>query len=57
MESLANEIYNCNVDMDYADYEETREDDVRKLTEDLRLLKEQGNGTLLIAIKMLLEAV
>lgn len=55
MKELANKIYDCNVDMDFADYEETKADDIQKLTEDLMLLKEHGNGTLLIAIKMLLE--
>jgi len=57
MEKLANEIYDCNVGMDFADYEETKTEDIKKLTEDLTLLKEQGNGTLLIAIEMLLESI
>lgn len=55
MKALANEIYNKLMDMDYADYEETQEEEQEALTEDLMLLQEQGNRTLLNAIKMLVE--
>ena len=57
MNMLANEIYNKLLDMDFADYEETQTEDLKALTEDLKLLKQQGNGILLNAIKMLLEAL
>ena len=55
MKALANEIYNKLMDMDFADYAETQEEEQRALTEDLELLQEQGNGTLLNALKMLVE--
>ena len=55
MKILANGIYNNLLDMDFADYEEMQTEDLQNLLEDLELLKEQGNGSLLNAIKMLLE--
>lgn len=55
MKALAEEIYNKLMDMDFADYEETQEEEQRALMEDLELLQKQGNGTLLNAIKMLVE--
>ena len=55
MKALANEIYNNTLDMDFADYEDTMEKDLKALLEDLELLEEQGNGALLNAIKMLVE--
>lgn len=55
MKALAEEIYNKLMDMDYADYEETQAEDDKALMEDLELLKSKGNGTLLNAIKMLVE--
>lgn len=55
MKTLANEIYNNLFDMDFADYDETQTEDFKNLLEDLELLKNQGNGTLLNAIKMLVE--
>ena len=55
MENLADKIYNKLLDMDFADYEETTTEDLQNLTEDLKLLKTQGNGTLLNAIEMLTE--
>lgn len=55
MKALAYEIYNTLTDMDFADYEETQTEDIEKLTEDLILLESNGNGTLLNAIKILIE--
>lgn len=55
MKTLANEVYNKLLDMDFADYEETQTEDLKALTEDLELLQKQGNGALLNAIKMLVE--
>lgn len=55
MESLANEIFNTLFDMDFMDYAETNEVEAENLLNDLELLGELGNGTLLNAIKMLVE--
>lgn len=55
MKALANEIYSKLVDMDYVDYEETQAEEQQSLLEDLELLEKHGNGTLLNAIKMLVE--
>lgn len=55
MKALANEIHNILLDMDYVDYEETQAEELQGLMEDLELLQKHGNGTLLNAIKMLLE--
>lgn len=55
MKALANEIYNHLLDVDFADYEETQTEDLQNLLEDLELLENKGNGTLLNAIKMLVE--
>lgn len=55
MKALVNEIYNSLLDMDFIDYEDTMESDMENLLHDLELLKEQGNGALLNAIKMLVE--
>lgn len=55
MENLANEIYESTLDMDFIDYLDTKEEEIKCLIQDLKLLEEQGNGTLLIAIKMLVE--
>jgi len=55
MKELAKEIYNELSDMDFMDYAESKESDMRNLMDDLNLLSEQGNGSLLNAIGMLLE--
>lgn len=55
METLANAIYNNLFDMDYMDYSESMERDFNDLLQDLKLLEKQGNGSLLNAIKMLVE--
>ncbi len=55
MKVLINEIYNHLLDMDYADYNESQTEDLKGLMEDLELLENQGNGTLLNVIKMLVE--
>lgn len=55
MKLLANEVYNKLLDMDFADYEELQTEDLKALTEDLKLLEDQGNGSLLNVIRMLLE--
>lgn len=55
MQELANGIYNNLLDMDFMDYSETQTEELKALLEDLKLLKQHGNGTLLNAIKMLVE--
>lgn len=55
MEKLAYELYNNLLDMDYLDYAETQEKDFDNLLQDLKLLESKGNGSLLNAIKMLME--
>ena len=55
MKALANEIYNNLLDMDFMDNEETKERDLEDLLNDLELLRNLGNGSLLNAIKMLVE--
>jgi hypothetical protein len=55
MENLANEIYEELLDMDFMDCIDTVENDVKNLLKDLQLLEKQGNGSLLSAIKMLVE--
>lgn len=55
MENLVNAITEKLTDMDSMDYEETMERDMENLLKDLQLLEQQGNGTLLNAIKMLVE--
>lgn len=55
MKTLANEIYNNLLDMDCADYEEMQTEELKALLEDLELLEEHGNGTLLNVVKMLVE--
>lgn len=55
MQELANGIYNNLLDMDFMDYSETQTEELKALLEDVELLKQHGNGTLLNAIKMLVE--
>lgn len=55
MENLVNAITEKLSDMDFMDYVDTMDDDMENLLKDLQLLEKQGNGTLLNAIKMLVE--
>lgn len=55
MQELANGIYNNLLDMDFMDYNEANEKDLENLLNDLELLGKMGNGSLLNAIKMLVE--
>lgn len=55
MKALANEIFDIMLDMDFADYADNQNVELENLLSDLELLNKQGNGTLLNAIKMLLE--
>ena len=55
MEKLAQAIHDTLLDMDYMDYADTMTKDTENLLLDLELLEKQGNGTLLNAIKMLVE--
>lgn len=57
MKALADAIYNQLLDMDYMDYSESMERDFNDLLHDLGLLEKQGNGSLLNAIKMLVNEV
>ena len=57
MENLANEIYECFVDMDFMDYLDTKEQDLEELQQGLELLEKQGNETLINAIKGLVELI
>lgn len=52
---LVNEMYNYLLDMDFIDYNETAENELENLTNDLKLLKESGSGTLLNVIYMIME--
>lgn len=54
MKTLVNDLYTALQDMDYMDYADTLEDDLKALEDDLELLQKQGNGALLNALKMLL---
>lgn len=55
MKALANEIYNNLLDMDCADYNETQAEDLENLAEDLELLENKGNGTLLNVLQVLVK--
>lgn len=55
MKALANELYNILSDMDNMDYMEEQEIDMENLLNDLELLKQQGNGTLLNVIQIMME--
>ena len=55
MMALVEKIYNNLMDMDFRDYEETKEADMKNLLDDLELLEQHGNGALLNAIKMMME--
>ena len=55
MKALANEIYEKTLDLDFLDYEETKEKDLTDLKNDLEILEAFGNGALLNAIKNLIE--
>lgn len=55
MKALANEIFDIMLDMDFSDYADNQNVELKNLLSDLELLNKQGNGTLLNAIKMLLE--
>ena len=55
MKNLVNAITEKLSDMDFIDYADTMENDMENLLKDLQLLEQQGNGTLLNAIKMLME--
>lgn len=54
LEKLAREIYHRAIDMDYLDYEDTRESDIQDIARDLELLEKLGNGALLNGIEMIL---
>lgn len=54
MKKLAMEIMEEFVDMDFMDYEDTIEDDMENLVNDLEILEKYGNGSLVNAIKQLL---
>ena len=55
MEGLVNKIFDNLIDMDFMDYAEHLEKDLKDLMDDLVLLEKQGNGALLNALQMLLE--
>ena len=55
MENLVSAIVEKLSDMDFMDYAELREKEMENLLQDLQLLEKQGNGSLLNAIKMLVE--
>lgn len=57
MEFLVNKIFDKLLDMDFMDYEELKEKDLKALMDDLLLLEKQGNGALLNALQMLMEKV
>lgn len=55
MKALADGLYNMLLDMDIADYQEVNEVELENLMDDLELLEEMGNGTLLNVIQMMME--
>ena len=55
MEGLVNKIFDNLIDMDFMDYAEHFEKDLKDLMDDLVLLEKQGNGALLNALQMLVE--
>lgn len=55
MMALVEAIYNNLMDMDFRDYDESKEADMENLLNDLELLEQHGNGALLNAIKMMVE--
>ena len=55
MEGLANKIFDSLVDMDFMDYAEHLEKDLKDLMNDLILLEKHGNGALLSALQMIVE--
>ena len=55
MEGLVNKIFDSLLDMDFMDYAEHIEKDLKDLMDDLILLEKQGNGTLLNAIQMMID--
>ena len=55
MEGLVNKIFDNLIDMDFMDYADTLEKDLKDLMDDLVLLEKQGNGALLNALQMMLE--
>ena len=54
MKKLAMEIMEEFIDMDFMDYEDTIENDMENLVNDLEILEKYGNGSLVNAIKQLL---
>ena len=55
MEGLVNKIFDSIIDMDFMDYAEHLEKDLKDLMDDLVLLEKQGNGALLNALQMMVE--
>lgn len=57
VKTLANEIYDALLDMDFLDYDddEAKESDLENLINDLELLDRIGSGALLYAIQVLSE--
>lgn len=55
MDRLAVEIYDSISDMDYMDYLDGKEIDLDNLLQDLEVLEQQGNGSLLEVVKILIE--
>lgn len=53
---IAEGIYAKLSDMDYLDYADTQAEDYKLLMKDLELLELQGNGSLLNALKLVLES-
>lgn len=53
---IAEGIYAKLSDMDYLDYADTQAEDYKLLMKDLKLLELQGNGSLLNALKLVLES-
>ena len=52
--TIAEKIYNHCIDMDFADYEDAKTEDIKNLMHDIELLKKCGNGALLNAIEILI---
>jgi hypothetical protein len=53
LELVAHKLYSMCEDMDYADYEETKESEINELAMDLRAAAELGCNTLLKVLEMI----
>ena len=55
MRAIVKALYDNMKDLDFMDYADELEKDIDNLLQDLELLEKQGNGSLLNAIKTIVE--